>query len=214
MKTLSKNLFAFLFAVVVLSTNTFAKTATDDKNGIDEKVTITSDADKFAYSIYAVKESLKFRLNFENGDGTPVTINIYDAQSKLVFTETVRNHTVSYRNYDLTERGRGIYKVEIIDGDFTAVEEVGVGVKINQGEFNAHISKTLKEGSLKIAYQNGSPEGVNIVLRDEKGNIVYDELSAKEQYSRKFNLSKLSKGTYIMSVTSGKKTVEQVYNIQ
>lgn len=212
MKTLSKNLFILFLSVVTLfGGSTFANTNTDDKNGADTKVVAT---EKFAYSLYAIKESLKFRLNLENEDKTPVTVNVYDAQGKLAFSETIKWQTKVYRNYDLSALGKGIYKVEIIDGDFVATQEIGIGVNAKLGEFNAYISKTLNEGSLKIAYQNGDSEGVNIVLRDEKGNVVYDELSANEQYSRKFNLSKLSKGTYTMSVTSGKKTVEQVYKIQ
>lgn len=213
MKTLNKNLFAFLLAVAVLfGANAFAKTTTDDKNGIIENKVVATE--KFAYSLYAVKESMKFRLNFENEDGSPITVKIYDAQGKLAFVETLRNQTAAQRNYDLSETGKGIYTVEIIDGDFKAVQEIGVGVKVQQGEFNAYLSKTLNEGSLKVAYQNGSPDGVNIVLRDEKGNVVYDKLSANEQYSRKLNLSKLRKGTYTVSVTSGAKTVEQRYSIR
>ncbi len=212
MKTLNRNLFAVLFSVAVLfGSSAFANTTTDDKNGI---TTVVTTSDKFAYSIYAVKETLKFRLNFENEDGTPITVKIYDSKEQLVFTETIKKQTAAHRNYDLSENGKGIYKVEIIDGDFRAVQEIGVGMRASQGEFNAYISKTLSEGSLKIAYQNGSSEGVNIVLRDEKGNVMYEELSANEQYSRKFNLSRLNKGTYTMSITSGKQTVEQVYNVQ
>lgn len=212
MKTLNKNLFAILFAVaVLLSSSAFANTTTDDKDGIP---TVVTTSDKFAYSIYAVKETLKFRLNFENEDGTPVTVKIYDSKGEMIFAETIKKQTSSHRNYDLSAKGQGVYKVEIIDGNFRAVQEIGVGIRASQGEFNAYISKTLSEGSLKIAYQNGNPDGVNIVLRDEKGNVMYEELSANEQCSRKFNLSKLNKGTYTMSITSGKKTVEQVYNVQ
>jgi len=212
MKTLSKSLFALLLSFATLfCSNTFANTNTDDKNGADAKVVAT---EKFAYSLYAVKESLKFRLNFDNENGTPITVKIYDTQGKIAFSETIRQQTKLARNYDLAELGKGIYKVEIISGDFVTTQEVGVGIRANLGEFNAYISQTLSEGSLKVIYQNGNSDGVNIVLRDEKGNVVYDELSANEQYSRKFNLSKLSRGTYIMSVTSGKKTVEQVYKIQ
>jgi hypothetical protein len=211
MKTLSRNLFAILFAVTVLfGSSAFANTTTDDKDGI---TTVVTASDKFAYSIYAVKETLKFRLNFENEDATPITVKIYDSQGQLVFTDLIKKQVSAHRNYDLSEKGKGVYKVEIIDGDFRAVQEIGVGMRTPQGEFNAYISKTLSEGSLKIAYQNGNPDGVNIVLRDEKGNIMYEELSANEQYSRKFNLSKLNRGTYTMSITSGKKTVEQVYNV-
>ncbi len=213
MKTLSRNLFAVIFAVAVLfSSNSFANGGNDDKNG--EKTSLVTTSGKFAYSMYAIKESLKFRLNFENEDGTAVKVNIYNPSGKLVFSETIKREVSARRNYDLTEMGRGTYKVELIDGDMVAVQEIGVGVKAKQGEFNAYLSKDLTAGALKVAYQNGDSDGVNIILRDEKGNIVYDEMSANEQYSRKFNLSKLSRGTYTMSVTSGKKTIEQVYKVQ
>lgn len=212
MKTLSKKLFAILFAVAVLfSTNSFAGNETDDKGNPKQLVT-TSEG--FAYSLYAVKETLKFRLNFENQDASNVTVNVYDANGKLAFTETIKREKQARRNYDLSELGKGIYKVEIIDGDFSTTREIGIGVKIGHAEFNAYLSKSLNDGSLKLAYQNADTDGVNIVLRDEKGNVVYDEYSANEQYSRKFNLSKLNRGTYTMSVTSGKKTVEQTYSVQ
>jgi hypothetical protein len=213
MKTLSRNLFALIFAVAVLfSSNSFANGRNDDKNGEGTPAVTTSG--KFAYSLYAIKESLKFRLNFENEDGTSVMVKIYDPNGRLAFSETINRQISVRRNYDLSNMGKGIYKVVLTDGDVIATQEIGVGIRTNQGEFNAFLSKDLTQGALKLAYQNGDAEGVNIVLRDEKGNIVYDEVSANEQYARKFNLSKLSKGTYTMSVTSGKKTIEQMYKVQ
>jgi flagellar hook assembly protein FlgD len=212
MKTLSRKLFAILFAVTVLfSSSAFANGEKDDK-GNEFPLVTTSEG--FAYSMYAVKESLKFRLNFENQEGSNVTINIFDANGKLAFTETIKREKTSRRSYDLSSVGKGIYKVEIITGGFRTVKELGVGTKTTHTEFSAYLSKSLNDGALKVAYQNADSDGVNIVLRDEKGNVVYDEYSANEQYSRKFNLSKLSRGTYTMSVSSGAKTIEQTYKVQ
>lgn len=207
MKTV-KNLFAFIFALAfVIGSNAYAFNGTPN-----EGYEVTA-SEKFAYSIFALQSSLKFRLNFDNEDGSDVTVKIFDPNGKLAFAETIKRKIEVRRNYDLSSIGKGIYTVEVIDGDFKASHKVGIGVSAPTGEFNAYVSK-LHEGTVKIAYQNANDGYVNIVLRDEKGNIVYDEVSQDTQYARKFNLSKLKRGTYTMSVTSGNKTVEQVYNIQ
>lgn len=207
MKTV-RNLFAFIFALaIVIGSNAYAFNGTP-KEGYE----ITA-SEKFAYSIFALQSSLKFRLNFDNEDGSDVIVKIFDPNGKLAFSETIKRQIEVRRNYDLSAIGKGIYTVEVIDGDFKASHKVGVGVAAPQAEFIPYVSK-LHEGSVKIAYQNANDGYVNIVLKDEKGNIVYEEISQDAHYARKFNLSKLKRGTYTMSVTSGKKTVEQVYSIQ
>jgi hypothetical protein len=206
MKT-ARNLFAFIFFVFVISGNTYAL------NGTPNEGYEIAASEKFAYSIFALQSSIKFRLNFDNEDGSDVTVKIFTPDGKLAYSETIKRQVELRRNYDLSALGKGIYTVEVIDGDFKASHKIGVGVSAPQGEFNAYMSK-LNEGSIRVAYQNATEGYASIVLRDEKGNIVYDEVSQDAQYARKFNLSKLNKGTYTMSITSGKKTVEQVYSIQ
>jgi YbbR domain-containing protein len=209
MKTVKK-VFVFIFALAILVSG---KTFAFNGNPEEEKFEVTA-SEKFAYSIYAIQSSLKFRLNFDNEDGSNVTVKVLDPQGKVVFSETIKKQVEARRNYDLSAVGKGVYTVEIIDGDFKASHKVGIGgASIEKKEFSAYVSK-IQDGSVKVAYENGGEDGVNIVLKDEKGNIVYDEISQDAQYARKFNLSKLRKGTYTMSVTSGRKTVEQVCNIQ
>ncbi len=206
MKTL-RNLFAFIFLAFVVSGNIYALNGTPN-----EGYEIVA-SEKFAYSIFSIQSAIKFRLNFDNEDGSDVTVKIFTPNGKLAYSETIKRQVELRRNYDLSALGKGIYTVEVIDGDFKASHKIGVGVPAPQGEFNAYMSK-LNEGSVRVAYQNAVEGYASIVLRDEKGNIVYDEISQDTQYARKFNLSKLKKGTYTMSITSGKKTVEQVYSIQ
>jgi hypothetical protein len=208
MKTLSSKIFAFVFFIAASINIASAK----DIDPISAGKVVA--AEKFAYSLYAITETNKFRLAFENEQGSTVSVKVYDQKGTLVFTDNIKNATALKRNYDLAELGRGVYMVEISNGDFKTSNRIAVGgAQLNPVAFNAYVSPSLAEGAFKVAYQGGS-EGVYITVKDSEGVILYSERAESDNFARRYNLSGLKSGNYTVSVESGEKVVEQTYTIK
>jgi uncharacterized protein GlcG (DUF336 family) len=208
MKTIAHKIFA-LSAIATLSFNSVQAKDTDpnEANGVVA-------AEKFAYSLYAIKETSKFRLSFVNEQGSQVSVKVLDQAGKLVYTDNIKGATELKRNYDLSSLGRGVYTVEISNGEFKTADRVAVGgAKLNPVAFNAYISSSLTDGSFKVAYQGGD-EGVYLTVQDANGTLLYSERNESENFARKYNISTLKAGTYTVSVNSGDKTVEQTFIVK
>lgn len=60
----------------------------------------------------------KFSLNFELSKKSPVQIQIFDIQGKEVYNESIKNFSGTYQNnIDISEHGKGIYFLRIIQGN-------------------------------------------------------------------------------------------------
>jgi Secretion system C-terminal sorting domain len=198
---------ARVLAIAFLATISLHLAQAED---IDPKPGVAA-ANKFAYSLYAISETTKFRLIFENEQGSAVKVDVYNSAGKLVFTDRVRGATELKRNYDLSNLGVGVYTVEITNGEFKTAQRVAVGgAKLNPVAFNAYISHTLTEGSFKVAYEGGN-EGVYITVRDANGILLYSEHSSTDNFARKYNLSRLRPGSYTVNVENGDKSMEQTF---
>jgi hypothetical protein len=208
MKTISLKIFALLF--IVIASFNLAQAKNVDPAESPRVVA----ADKFAYSLYAINQTNKFRLSFVNELGSRVSVKVYDQEGALVYVDNIKNATELKRNYDLGTLGRGVYTVEISNGEFKTAERVAVGgAKLNQVAFNAYISPSLTDGAFKIAYQGGAAEGVYITVTDANGTILYSEHSESDNFARRYNLASLKPGSYSVSVASGEKSLEQTFMI-
>ncbi len=171
-------------------------------------------AEKFAYSLYALNATTKFRLTFENELGKNVTVRVFSPLGKLLYTDRIEHATELKRNYDLAAIGRGVYRVEINNGEFYTVEQVAVGgAKLNPTPFNAYISPKLANGMFKVAYHGGE-EGTYITVRDSKGTILYSEHNESDNFARRYNLSSLKAGTYTVTVENDNKVLEQTFVVK
>lgn len=207
MKTL-KNFIAIFFAAVLAINTAFANDGANNGKGVVA-------AEKFAYSLYSINQTLKFRLAFDNEAATDVSVRILDSEGSVVFVERLKGISELKRNYDLASVGKGIYTVEINAGDFKASQKVAVGgAKLSATTFNAYVSPALASGMFRVAYEGGA-EGVYITVKDQKGAILYSEHNTElDNFSRRYSIGNLPAGEYTVSVSSGSKTVEQTYMVK
>jgi hypothetical protein len=208
MKKHIHKVFALLLTVFALST----AHANDRKPGEPRDEQKVVPLEKFAYSVYALKDQLKFRLAFENTAAERVTVRIFDRQNRLVHTDVVRKQTGLKRDYNLSALGKGEYQMSILCGEFSATNRLFVGTQPVQGKFGAYLSHHLKNGKMQLAFQNAGDD-VYITLTDAQGTIHYSEVVNELNFARRYDLSRLRPGEYTMSITSGDKTVEQVYKV-
>jgi flagellar hook assembly protein FlgD len=207
MKTIASKIFALALVLVASFQLAQAK-------DIDPKTPSVVAAEKFAYSLYAINETSKFRLAFVNEQGSNVNVKVYDQAGKLIFTDKIKGQTELKRNYDLGEMGRGVYTVEISNGEFKTSDRVAVGgATLNPVAFNAYISPSLIDGAFKVAYEGGG-EGVYITVKDANGTLLYSERNESENFARKYNISTLRPGSYTVNVESNDKSVEQAFVVK
>ncbi len=199
-----------LFVALLFGQTTFASSTHDG----EEKLIKVTETQNFAYNVYAFRNALKFKLAFQNASEEKIVIKILDQTGKLVHKEVLKNQENLNRNYDLSKVGAGIYKVEIEMGELKAENEIAVGLSDNQldNTFQAYISPVIRQNTIRVFYKNGAD--VNISMRDAQGNIVYqDSTKDANMYAKKYDVSSLKKGTYVLSLTSGDKTIEKIYSI-
>jgi hypothetical protein len=211
MKTHLHKLFALLLTVMAFtSAQATDKTPKDDQPAEESKVVAL---EKFAYSVYSIKDKTKFRLAFENQDAQQVVVRIFDNRNRLVHTDRLKRKTALKRDYNLSEVGKGQYRMDIRCGEFTASNTLYVGMQPVAGKFDAYLSHSLKQGKMQIAFQNAT-EDVYVTLTDANGVIHYSEhLVDSPNFARRYDLSRLRPGEYTMSVTMGDKTMEQTYRL-
>jgi Secretion system C-terminal sorting domain len=208
MKTIASKIFAIILFAVASINITVAKDI--DPNLAGRVVA----AEKFAYSLYAINATNKFRLAFNNELGSPVSVKVYDQAGEMVYVDNIKGQTELRRNYDLSQLGRGIYTVEISNGEFKTSDRIAVGgAKLNPTPFNAYISPALIDGSFKVAYQGGD-QGTYITVKDANGTLLYSERNESENFARKYNISTLKTGTYTVSVETNEKSVEQTFVVK
>ncbi|TAE00460.1 MAG: hypothetical protein EAZ97_05720 [Bacteroidetes bacterium] len=207
MKTIKKVFSPIILALFLVVNSAFAFDGTPKKG--ESKVTVS---EKFAYSLYTLKNSFKIRFAFDNESGEEVKVKIFDEQGHRLHADWSKS-TMARRSYDLEQVGKGIYKIEVKVGEFETTQTVAFGINLDAAPFQANFSD-LNDSHVNVRYENGS-KGVYIRLVDEKENVVYSEKTEDEaNYSRKFNLSRLAKGKYTMQVVYEDKTVEKVYEIK
>jgi Secretion system C-terminal sorting domain len=162
-----KTIVSKVFATILLFAASFQLATAKE---IDPKAPVGGIAPtaKFAYSLHALSTTTKFRLTFENQEASPVKVKVFNQAGKLVYTDHIKGATELKRNYDLAEMGRGVYTVEISNGEFKTSVRVAVGgAKLNPVAFNAYISSSLTDGTFKMAYEGGS-DGFTLPSRTPK----------------------------------------------
>jgi flagellar hook assembly protein FlgD len=201
-----KSLIAKLFAPALLVAALAAPAAAADGNGVEPK-------DKFAFSLYALNGTAKFRLAFENPAAGRVTVQVRDDRGRLVHTDHIGGQAQFKRDYDLAALGRGVYTVIINNGEFTTANRVAVGgAKLVAQPFSAYVSPGLMDGAAKVAFQGG--QGVRVTVTDQNGQVVYSEYNEDQQFARRYQLGGLPKGRYTLAVASTDTVLEQEYVVK
>lgn len=211
MKARAHRLLALLLMVFALHTASAAGRNPDKKKPAEDNMVVA--LEKFAYSVYSIKDQLKFRLAFENESAQQVWVRIFDSKSRLLFTDHLGKKTALKRNYDVAGVGKGEYRMVISCGQFNSSNQLFIGINPVQGKFEAHLSHGLKAGKMQIAFQNATDD-VYVTLSDASGVIHYSEhLVGEANFARRYDLSRLRPGQYTMSLSTGDKTLEQIYQV-
>ncbi|GAB4023032.1 DUF3244 domain-containing protein [Spirosoma koreense] len=71
-----------------------------------------------------------------------------------------------------------------------------------------------KPSTIRLNFDNPLPGGVRVVIRNEKGAIVYDEFETVANYRRNFDLIGMPAGTYTLELNKSNAHFSQAFTIE
>ena len=139
-------------------------------------------------------------------ESEPAQITIKNLEGTTLFTDK----TSSERYVKMIEFGSikdGIYVVDVAQSKgivrkVVKKENEALTIQDEAYVFSNYMT-FAEEGKLLIKFNNQIKEPVTLRILDEKGNVLHEESDiTTESYTGLFNLSKLNRGSYNMSLSS------------
>ena len=154
----SKSLLIAALVVVSATVSTFAK----------------EEPTKAGLAIVPVKGSQTFKVIYKSENTGSTKVNIYNAESKVIFTETVSNSGGFILPLNFAGLKAGEYTIELIDATGTKIEKVNFQPAV-KSELNVHIAKMSEAGKFLLAFSNSKNEVLTVKIYDGLNNLVYNE---------------------------------------
>ena len=138
----------------------------------------------------------------------PVSIALRNAAGTVLFSD---NSSASHyvKMLDFAKLNDGQYALDISRPKGVVrkmIVKKGESIVINNETlvFHNYIKFQDEDKKLLVKFNNTLDESVTLRIMDNEGNILHEETGIKANtYATLFNLSKLSKGAYNMSLVSG-----------
>jgi hypothetical protein len=156
MKT--KSLLIAALVVVSATVSTFAK----------------EEPTKTGFAIVPVKGSQTFKVIYKSENTGSTKVNIYNAKSKVIFTESVSNAGGFILPLNFAGLTAGEYTIELIDATGTKTEKINFQ-PATKSKLNVHVAKMSEAGKFLLAFSNSQLEVLTIKIYDGFNNLVYNE---------------------------------------
>ena len=144
-------------------------------------------------AVVAVQGSQVVKVIYKTETAGKVKLSVYDAASKVVFTETRNSNEGFILPLNFSGLQSGQYTVELVDAAGTKSEKINyqpVAVK------NVHVAKTSTDGKFVLSVVDVNST-VGVKIYDSNNNLVHD--SSKEvsgSYAQLFSIKNFSGATF------------------
>lgn len=153
-----------------------------------------------------------YRLLYKGNPEAKVTINIWDANEKLVFTENIKTFNAFVRPYNFSNLAKGIYTLEVVEGNKTSRKTIYHGVsEIAHIKWSEELITTpvirmaavaSKDGVYKLTIVNQGERKATIRIYDSKKRILYSAVESFENvFCKLYNVKGLNeKATVVIEI--------------
>jgi hypothetical protein len=128
-------------------------------------------------AVVPVKGSEVFKVIYKSEEASRIKLNIYDASSRLVFSETIRNVDGFIRPLNFAGLRAGEYTIELINGLDKKVEKITytpAGSTVSKK--NVHVAKLPGlEGKFLVSIADATKENITVRIYDRANNLLYAE---------------------------------------
>ena len=185
--------YALMFAVALFA------------NALNAKLLPASPLDKTEVTVSAVQKILSVRIaDVENANAT---ITIQNTEGVEIFTETVTGTTAKLRKYNLQKLEIGDYALivkgkrsKLVQPFSVNIEKIDVLMASRETIFAPVV--VLKDRKLDVSASSFNKPGILLTITDNFGTTVFEEKYNAVTLQKRYDLSKLSNGAYIVEVIS------------
>ncbi len=129
---------------------------------------------KAGLAIVPVKGSQTFKIIYKSENTGTTKVNIYNAESKVIFTKIVSNEGGFILPLNFNGLTAGEYTIELTDATGTKTEKVNFQPTA-KSKLNVHVAKMSEEGKFLLAVANTKNEVITVKIYDNFNNLVYNE---------------------------------------
>lgn len=162
-------------------------------------------------AIVPVKGSQTFKIIYKNENAGTTKVKIYNAEAKVIFTETFSNAGGFILPLNFAGLTAGEYTIELTDATGTKTEKVNFQPAA-KSKLNAHVAKLSGEGKFLLAIANTKNEVVQVKIYDTFDNVIYNETKElKGDFAQVYSLkSPVEVASYTFEISDSAGNVKSV----
>jgi hypothetical protein len=167
-----------------------------------------ADPSNAALAVVSAKGSEVVKVIYKGSNGK-VKLNIYDASSKLVFSESRTVQTGFILPLNFGGLSAGTYTVELVDASGVKSEKINYQPVVAAA--NVHVVKLNQDGKYLLSVENANAS-VTIRIFDANNNLIHtsDKQSAGK-FAQIFNIENVDGGcTFEVSNAAGASTIVRI----
>ncbi len=165
---------------------------------------VGKDEPRAGMAVVPVKGSEVFKVIYRGESASKVKLNVLNASSDIVFTETFNNMDGFIRPLNFSGLQFGEYTIEVTDAQGTRVERINY--QPMKAERAVHVSKLVKdEGSFLLSVAKNSGQSITVKIFDNYSNLLYEgSRSDAGDFAQLFTLKDVDGGvTFEISDNAG-----------
>lgn len=157
------------------------------------------------FSVQSMDENtISLKLTKESQSAIQVTLR--DIYGVIMHNETLSENNVNNRKYNLRNLPSGKYTLTVAYDDVLQIQKIYKQfdkIEIDSDNLHTLYHPTFEKHSeyFDLEMLSFSKQKINLKIRDDEGRIIYSEDNLLNGlFKKRFNLSKLDKGEYTISV--------------
>lgn len=165
---------------------------------------VGKDEPRAGFAVVPVKGSEVFKVIYKGESASKVKLNVLNASSDIVFTETFNNIDGFIRPLNFSGLKFGEYTVEVTDARGTRAEKVNFQPEKVERSF--HVARIVKEeGSFLFSVAKNGGQPITVKIFDNANNLLYTgSRSDSGDFAQVFTLKDVHGGiTFEVSDNSG-----------
>ena len=154
--------------------------------------------------------------NIQNGD---VKVSLENVQGQVFYEEAVSKTPRYSKKLMLSQLENGAYRLVVIRNFSKTVQPFAItdnGVTMNAADLKEKLLPVVhqKGNSVDVSYLSEVLTDVSVRIYDNEGKLVFEDTKPNvTQFAKRFDLTKLSGGAYVMEVRAGDETQYTALNL-
>lgn len=186
-----------LFVGVLISSLTYAGGRDENPNNVSGMAVVKRDASSY-------------KIIYKSEEASDVKVQIFDASSRLVFSETIKNSDGFSRPYNFGKLAEGEYTIKLDNGTSKLTETVDYHVQAERAERLANLTK-LASGKYLLTVVGHGEDRIEVRIFDAEGKVIHrDSQAVYGDFGQVYDMSQVE-GAFTFEITD-KSGVSKVVN--